>query len=145
MCPKFYSRYCVLTRLAASRSEQCSHSRTFTVLPFGQMANVYKCILYTFTVVSFTSCSGFSLPSGLCEAGRLRHFCDAFPLSILRILNSSMPSIHLLGSILLLLRPRGIRQEFGLRSRNPLLSGHATLTVVYGDVDGTVLLLGPCH
>lgn len=101
-CTPFCSDYSLLTRLLASRSERCSHSRTFIVLSSGQMPNVYKCILYTFTVVFLTFCSYFwhstsgpHLPTSR-EAGRLRHFCESFPLSILQILNPSISSIYLL-------------------------------------------------
>lgn len=83
MYPKFLFYYSLLTRLLASRSEQCSHSRTFPVLSSRQMPNVYKYIfIYNHSAVVFLPfCSSFSFsPSGsLIEAGGIAAFLRHLP------------------------------------------------------------------
>jgi len=66
-------------------------------------------------------------PSVLLEAGRLRHFCDAFPLPILRTLNQTISSVHHSEPIFALLRPRGVLQQPGLDGVELLRSTKAIL------------------
>ena len=76
---------------------------------------MYTNALYIQLRVDFISLAPASnSPSGRGEAGRLRHLCDVFPVSILRMLNHSISSVYHLEPKFALLRPRGVLQAPGL-------------------------------